>query len=101
MRIPKLKSISGAMKIYYMNIELDNKTIRELFEPSKGNKISSSCVCGLKELAREKMRERDCPVYDGKRVNTKVAFEAWGLDIADLEERYEKLKAYEKRGVRK
>ena len=93
MRIPKLKSISGAIRIYYTNIELDNQTIRELFAPAKGDKISSTCVCDLKELARGKMREQGCPVYDGKRVNTKVAFEAWGLDIADLEERYEKLKS--------
>ncbi len=37
------------------------------------------------------MIELNTPVWNSSRINTKVAYEAWGLDIADLEHRYKKL----------
>lgn len=37
------------------------------------------------------MNENDVPQWNALRVNTKTAYEAWGLNIDDLERRYRKL----------
>jgi len=41
------------------------------------------------------MNERSTPVWNAQRVNTEIAYEAWGLNITDLERRLKKLKALE------
>ena len=41
------------------------------------------------------MTERNTPVWNAQRVNTEIAYEAWGLNITDLEHRLKKLKAME------
>ena len=91
MRIPKIRNIETAIEIYYSNIELDNQNIRNLFVTAKGGELSSSRVCELKNVAREEMRKEGVPVYNDCRVNTKVAYKAWGIDVLDLENRYMKL----------
>ena len=41
------------------------------------------------------MVDRNITVWNAQRVNTEIAYEAWGLNIADLERRLKKLKAME------
>lgn len=86
-RIPQLKNIETAIKVYYSRIELSNSDIKELF----GN-LSSATIAKLKKSAKEKMIEENIPAYDISRVRTDSAFRAWGLEIKDLEKRLEKLK---------
>lgn len=90
-RIPKLRDIETAIQIYYSNLELDNENIRKIFITQRGGELSSATIASLKDLARKEMRERDIPVYNGYRVNTEVAYETWGINISDLENRYKKL----------
>lgn len=85
-RIPPLVSIPTAIKIYYSYIELGNDEVKELFGP-----CSSATITRLKGRARERMIELKAPSWNAHRVNTKIAFEAWGLDINDLEYRNKKL----------
>lgn len=85
-RIPQITSIETAIRLYYERIELDNDDIRELF-----GKLGSATISKLKNVVRERMRERDTPIWNAQRVNTEDAYAAWGLDIASLERCYKKL----------
>ena len=86
-RIPQVTSLETAIRLYYERTELSNTDIRELF----GN-LGHSTVTRLKQKARELMQERGTPVWNAQRVNTEVAFEAWGLDIKRFEYCLKKLK---------
>ena len=86
MRIPPITSIDVAIELYYSKRQLFNADIRKLF----GNRCGKT-VCNLKEEARKIMREKDTPSWNAVAVNTADAYEAWGLEIKDLERRYEKL----------
>ncbi len=90
-RIPQLKSIETAIRLYYERLELTNSDIRELF----GN-ISSQTIVKLKKKVREVIAEEDIMPWNSRRVNTEAAYKVWGLDIADLERRYKKLMALNK-----
>lgn len=86
-RIPQITSIETALRIYYSRIELSSTDMRDLF-----GKISDTAVWKLKKKARELMAERSTPMWNARYVNTEVAYEAWGIDVLDLERRHEKLK---------
>lgn len=86
-RIPQVSSLETAIRLYYEHDELSNKDIVELF-----GKIGSGTVWKLKQKALALMQERNTPVWNAQRVNTEVAYEAWGLNIKKLEFRYNKLK---------
>ena len=91
-RIPLVQNLDNAILIYYANSELTNSDICSLF-----GKKSSATVARLKDLARVIMSEKGIEVLNNSRVNTKAAFEAWGLDIADMEERQKKIIQLKKR----
>ena len=91
MRIPPIKDIKTAIKLYYSNTSLGNKEIRTLF----GN-LGNQSVVKLKKLARNKMIEKHIQSWNDIRVNTAAAYESWGLSITDLEQRYEKLKGLDR-----
>lgn len=88
MRNIQITSVSQAVYIYYACPELENSDIRALF----GN-LSSATVTRLKKRAQELQREQGVNTLGRYTVNTKCAYNAWGLDIADLESRLKKLKA--------
>ena len=90
-RIPRLRDIEDAIRIYYENIEIGTKEIKELFISRNDTYISNSTAMKLKKIAKEKMAEKEIKNWDASRVNTKAAFEAWGLEINDLEKRLLKL----------
>lgn len=86
-RVPQIEDIEFAIKLYYSKPQIGNKDISELF-PHSG----SSTICGLKKAAAQKMAEKGEMRYNSLLVSTKTAYEAWGIDINDLELRYNKLK---------
>jgi len=90
-RIPKLSSVHDALRIRDENIWLDNDTIRELFPTA-----SRSTIQKLKTNAREVMEKKG---ITGRPyvVHTDCAYEAWGLEYRDLNERSRRLVALEKR----
>lgn len=89
-RIPQIKSLETAIRIYYEKIELKNADIMELF----GVSLSRAKLVKMKEIAKEIMDEENILSYDATAVNTDAAYRAWGLNIDDLERRLKKLKAY-------
>ena len=86
-RIPQLVSLETAIKLYYTHSELSNKDIVELF-----GKLSSATISKLKKRVYENMAEEGSQIWNANFVNTKVAYRTWGIDIDDLEYRYQKLK---------
>lgn len=86
-RVPQITSLETAIRLYYERIELSNSDIRELF-----GKLAPATIKSLKNKALAIMTERNTPVWNAQRVNTEIAYEAWGLNIADLERRFKKLK---------
>ena len=86
-RVPQPVSLEVAIKLYYEKSELNNKDISTLF----GN-VSSASIARLKKRVRQQMAEDAVPVWNALCVNTKTAYKVWGLDINELEERFNKLK---------
>ena len=80
--------IETAIRMYYENVEIGNKDIKQLFF----GKVGSTLMQSLKRMAKAKMLEKGTLIWNANKVNTGAAFEAWGLDIHDLEHRYQKLK---------
>lgn len=83
----KHPDVSTALRIYYENTEIGNAEIKRLFGTA-----SSSSLVKLKNQARELMKEKMIDTWNPNNVNTAVAYEAWNLDISDLERRHKKLK---------
>lgn len=86
-RVPDITDIKTAVELYYSQITLGNADIEKLF-----GKHSKRTIAKLKKMAKDEMQQRSIPILNSLRVNTDAAYEAWGLDINDLERRYEKLK---------
>lgn len=88
-RIPAVTDIGTAIRKYYEKTELANADIREIFGAH-----SSATISKLKGLARQRMVEQGTPSWNENCVNTRNAYESWGLNIEDLERRYKKLKEF-------
>jgi len=87
MYIPSIISIENALRTYYENSELGNKEIVSLF----GNR-SSATISRLKRFVKAEMMKRGVPTFNANKVNTAVAYDIWGIDVVDLENRMKKIK---------
>ena len=74
------------MKVYYENAEIGNKEINYLF----GNR-SSATISRLKRLVKVEMIKQNVPTFNACKINTAIAFNVWGIDINDLENRRKKI----------
>ena len=88
MRIPQIKDVENALRIYYDRLELSNKDIKELFPDVKSN----ATITRLKHIARDLMVKESILSLNPMYVNTRAAFRAWGIDPEDLEARLTKLR---------
>ena len=89
-RTPQIADLETAIRIYYGKLELQNDDVKELFPAVKGR----ATITKLKRKARDYMIEHDILSYNAQAVNTEAAYAAWGLDIKDLENRYNKLQKF-------
>lgn len=85
-RRPNVKNIDAAVRLYYETFELSSKDIQEIFDAK-----SSATVARLKNMVRDEMVKTGRLPWNVHNVPTELAFEVWGLDIADLERRRTKL----------
>lgn len=92
MYVPKLRDVGLAVRIYYENIELSNAELRQLFVSRRGGELSSATLTNMKRAVLEEAAKRDMLMWERGCVNTKLAYEVWGLDIKDLENRWAKLR---------
>lgn len=88
MKIPQITSIDTALAIYYKNLELGNADINMLF-----GKRSSATIARMKKAVKLEMDKMNMNAYSSNKVNTKIAFQTWGLDVEDLEKRKLKIEA--------
>ena len=93
-RVPQICDPLAAIRLYYSKTELSTGDIRELFVDNRGKHIGGERALKLKKLVRDEMNARGVRSYDAMKCNTDVAYEVWGINIADLERRYEKLQQY-------
>ena len=81
-----------AVMTYYKCPEIGTQDIMALFMCSRATAQK------LKAKAKEHQNEKGILTFSSRAVNTKCAYEAWDIDIAELEKRYKKLKTLEKGG---
>lgn len=82
-----IKDIDTALRIFYTYPEIGNAEISELF-----GGIAQSTVIRYKEEVVAEQIKQDVKTSRLYSVNTRVAYEVWGLDVKDLEQRRKKLK---------
>ena len=90
MNIPPITSIDNALQIFYKHSEIGNKEINVLF-----GKLSSATMSRLKKTVKKEMDSSNTFSYGLYKVNTKIAYCVWGIDVPDLEKRRKKLKDLE------
>ena len=78
-------NIEKAVELYYSTTEIRTKDIAEMFS------ASLSTAQKLRRIAKEQMLEEDKRCMESRAVLTDVAFRAWGLDVAELEKKLDKL----------
>lgn len=92
-RIPQIKDIRAAIELYWSKTEIGTSDIAALFG------VNRERAGKLKGVARELMNERKTINYNAMYVNTEIAYEAWGLQISDLERRFAKLQKLKEASV--
>ena len=86
MNIPRISSFDTAIRIYYQHVEIGNSEIKELF-----GKLSPATISKLKKPVIDYMNAKDIISYRKYNVNSRCAYEIWGIDVEDLEQRRNKL----------
>lgn len=82
--------IQTALEMYYGTIEIGTAEIKQLFG------ISSTTATLRKKQVLEVMADRNIKPWRSGFINTKLAFEVWGIDPKELELRAAKLKEIKK-----
>ncbi|WP_099205627.1 hypothetical protein [Scatolibacter rhodanostii] len=85
-RTRSVENVAAALKIYYSCNYIGNAEIKEIFG------IGENTAINLKKLVQSAEIERNVVQAVPYKVNTKLAFEIWGIDIKALEKNYNKLK---------
>lgn len=86
-----VSSLETAIEMYYLNLELTTANIKKLFN------VSDPTAKKYKDVVREEMIKKKIVSNEINSVETKLAYQVWGLDIDDLEKRYKKLEKFKKR----
>ena len=80
-------NIEFAVTLYYERIWLESSDINQLFNIS-----SSSTLAKYRNEVIEYFKDKDIsPVHRNNKLDTWLAYEAWGLNIENLEKRLRKL----------
>ena len=82
----KSPDIETAVRLYYEKTELTSSDIKALFD------TKDTQTAKLKKQVKQRMAEKGVKSWLPKSVNTKVAFEVWGIEIEDFESRLKALR---------
>lgn len=82
----KPAGIEVILRVYYENAELGTSEIAQIF-PGVGR----NTICKLKKQAQALMAEKGIKSHRAFAVNTEIAYEAWKIDVEELEKRRQKL----------
>lgn len=89
-----IRDMRTALYIYWNYPEIGNKEIQALFGIS-----SSNATAKYKKIALDYMTEQGVSARGYTCVNTKAAYEAWGIDVADLEERLKRIQRLKAKNI--
>ena len=81
----KIKDIGVAVESYYAKTELSTGDIASIFGCARSTAVR------MKKKALELQTERGVLTFSARCVDTVCAYDAWGIDITDLERRLDKL----------
>lgn len=87
----KTPDIEIAVNLYYAKPELASDDVKSLFS------CGSTTAIRLKNQARKEMASRGVKSWLPSSVNTRVAFDVWGIDITDYENRLKKLQSLKRK----
>lgn len=88
MKFKAISSIETALRIYYTYSELRNEQIKELF-----GGLADTTVTRYKKAVLNAQADRNVKTSQHHTIDTETAFDVWGINVADLERRREKLKS--------
>lgn len=86
-RRPDIADTEAALKAYYGTGYIGNSDIRAIFGIT-----GSATINRLKKAVRAVEIERDIPAAVPFKINTKCAFDVWGIDVKELEKNRQKAK---------
>lgn len=84
MRFPNIET---AVRLYYEKPEITNADIKKLFGTGETQTIK------IKRAVKEEMAKQGVKSWLPHSVNTRIAYQVWGIDIDDFEKRLRKLRA--------
>ena len=87
MKVRKIADIDTELYIYYRYPEIGNKEIKELF-----GGLGSATLTKYKKAVQEEQIKQNVKTSQLYTINTEMAYEVWGIDVAELEKRRDKLK---------
>ena len=87
MKVKRITDIYTALYIYYRYPEIGNKEIKELF-----GGLGSAALTKYKKAVQGEQIKQNVKTSQLYTINTEVAYEVWGIDVAELEKRRDKLK---------
>ena len=87
MKVKRITDIDTALYIYYRYPEISNKEIKELF-----GGLGSAALTKYKKAVQGEQIKQNVKTSQLYTINTEVAYEVWGIDVAELEKRRDKLK---------
>lgn len=82
----KTPNIEKAVQLYFAKAELTNADIISLFGCGQTKAVK------LKKAVKEEMAKRGLKSWLPHSIKTTVAYEVWGMDINDLQERLKNLR---------
>lgn len=82
----KTPNIEKAVQLYFAKAELTNADIINLFGCGQTTAVK------LKKAVKEEMAKRGLKSWLPHSVKTAVAYEVWGMDINDLQDRLKNLR---------
>lgn len=80
-----VQNVSVALKIYYSTYYIGNSEIKAIFG------VGDNTAIRLKKQVQAAEIERNIVQAVPFKVNTKLAFEVWGIDVQELEHNRKKL----------
>ena len=86
MKVKQISDIDTALYIYYRYPEIGNKEIKLLF-----GSLGETSLTKYKKAVLAEQVKQDVKTSQLYTVNTEIAYKVWGIDVADLEKRREKL----------
>lgn len=85
-RLLQPPDVVKALQTYNKYTELGTKEIQELF-----GDVSRCTATKLKNQVKDAMAKEGIKSFYPNTVNTRIAYEVWGLDVKDLENRMKEL----------